>query len=63
MAERMTVSTETCWPFIVAVALRAGDGQRSVRTAAGGRASLAEVAAALAALADEPHPLAMSEGW
>jgi site-specific recombinase XerD len=27
------------------------------------RASLAEVAAALAALADEPHPLAMSEGW
>jgi hypothetical protein len=43
LAERMTVSTETCWPFIVAVALRAGDGQRSVRTAAGGRASLAEV--------------------
>jgi integrase/recombinase XerC len=27
------------------------------------RASLAEVAAALAALADEPHPLAMPEGW
>jgi integrase/recombinase XerC len=27
------------------------------------RASLAEVAAALATLADEPHPLAMSEGW
>ena len=27
------------------------------------RASLAEVAAALAALTGEPHPLATSEGW
>jgi integrase/recombinase XerC len=27
------------------------------------RASLAEVAAALAALAGEPHPLATAEGW
>ena len=27
------------------------------------RASLAEVAAALAALTGEPHPLATTEGW
>jgi hypothetical protein len=27
------------------------------------RASLSEVAAALAALAGEPHPLATPEGW
>lgn len=38
-------------------------GSETGATATYVRASLAEVAAALAALSDEPHPLATEEGW
>ncbi len=38
-------------------------GSEAGATATYVRASLAEVAAALAALAGEPHPLATTEGW
>ena len=38
-------------------------GSEAGATATYVRASLAEVAAALAALTGEPHPLAATEGW
>lgn len=38
-------------------------GSEAGATATYVRASLAEVAAALAALTGEPHPLATTEGW
>ncbi len=38
-------------------------GSETGATATYVRASLAEVAAALAALTGEPHPLAAAEGW
>jgi integrase/recombinase XerC len=40
-----------------------GSGSETGATATYVRASLAEVAAALAALTGEPHPLATGEGW
>ena len=40
-----------------------GSGSEAGATATYVRASLSEVAAALAALTDEPHPLATTEGW
>ena len=40
-----------------------GSGGEAGATATYVRASLAEVAAALAALTGEPHPLATTDGW
>ena len=46
-----------------AYAGHAGGGSETGATSTYVRASLAEVAAALAALTGEPHPLATTEGW
>ena len=40
-----------------------GSGSEAGATSTYVRASLAEVAAALAELTGEPHPLAATEGW
>ncbi|HWN62664.1 MAG TPA: hypothetical protein VNO25_18575 [Streptosporangiaceae bacterium] len=49
--------------YAVARAGHTDSGSEAGATAPYVRASLAEVAAALAALTGEPHPLTMTEGW
>ncbi len=49
--------------YAVARAGNTDSGSKAGATATYVRASLAEVAAALAALTGEPHPLATPEGW